>query len=34
VGAHFPADVVGGILIGMGAAGLAMLLVRALSARN
>jgi undecaprenyl-diphosphatase len=34
VGAHFPADVLGGTLIGMGAAGLAMLLVRALTARN
>jgi undecaprenyl-diphosphatase len=34
VGAHFPADVVGGAAVGLGGAGLASLLVRAVSART
>ncbi len=34
VGAHFPADVVGGAIIGLGGAALAWLLVRAVSPRN
>ncbi|MFN8626890.1 MAG: phosphatase PAP2 family protein [Candidatus Binatia bacterium] len=34
VGAHFPADVVGGAIVGLGGASLAGLLVRAVSARR
>ena len=34
VGAHFPADVLGGIILGLGGAGTACLLARALSPRN
>lgn len=34
VGAHFPADVIGGAVIGLGSAGLAFLLVRAVAPRN